>query len=630
MADNTELDAGSGGNKLADAQLTWSGDTAQVQVIANGILSGSEGSWTYTLFTGGAGAVTAGTPRVTLASNDPAVVALQLLDNAVDGNYLNVNANIAGTDMVGGAGAVAAGVQRVTLASNDPGVVHLATIAGDTTSLDTKVTACNTGAVVITTLPSDTFVVEAGALGKGVLLQGDDGTDRHNVAVDGGGHLDVVNTTACIAEGGALGVGVLLQGDDGTDRKNVAVDATTGYIQTDVATLPSTTFVAEGGALGLGVLLQGDDGTDRHNVAVDASGFLRVDLAEQSDGTALVVQENGAALTALQLIDNAIYLDDADWTDSTSSHMLVGGVYQSTLQTVTDGDVAPIQVDVGGCVILGTSAKAIGKLAANTGVDIGDVDVTSIVPGVAATNLGKAEDAAHSSGDVGVMALTVRQNTAAALGATDADYQPLVTDANGRLHVLDANSAAALTALQLIDNPVAVLGTATYAEATTSGNIVGAVRNDDLATLADTDNEIAPLQVDANGALFATLLGMINQAGISKIKTAHGVVAGGAPATDTILAAVASKKIVIHAIALFATSATINTVYVANGDFPLFFNSGNPLAMSLDADGDTVPGFVLPFNIGGWAKTDTANELIAITSTAAQDIAWQLTYSEVD
>ena len=74
---------------------------------------------------GGAGAVASGVQRVTLASDDPAVVSLGNLDNAVDGNYLNVNANIAGTDMIGGAGAVASGVQRITLASDDPAVVSL-------------------------------------------------------------------------------------------------------------------------------------------------------------------------------------------------------------------------------------------------------------------------------------------------------------------------------------------------------------------------------------------------------------------------------------------------------------------------------------------------------------------------
>lgn len=61
---------------------------------------------------------------------------------------------------------------------------------------------------------------------------------------------------------------------------------------------------------------------------------------------------------------------------------------------------------------------------------------------------------------------------------------------------------AALTALQLIDDTVAILGTATYLEGTTSGNVIGAVRNDALATLVTLDNEIAPLQVNASGALY--------------------------------------------------------------------------------------------------------------------------------
>lgn len=64
-----------------------------------------------------------------------------------------------------------------------------------------------------------------------------------------------------------------------------------------------------------------------------------------------------------------------------------------------------------------------------------DVDVTRIVPGTGATNLGKAEDAAHTSGDVGVMALGV-QKTSAAATAADGDYAPFQTDANGRLRTI--------------------------------------------------------------------------------------------------------------------------------------------------------------------------------------------------
>lgn len=62
-------------------------------------------------------------------------------------------------------------------------------------------------------------------------------------------------------------------------------------------------------------------------------------------------------------------------------------------------------------------------------------------------------------------------------------------------------SGAALTALQLIDDPVATLGTTTYTEAATKGMIVGAVRRDADTTLVDTTNEVGPLQMDANGRL---------------------------------------------------------------------------------------------------------------------------------
>jgi len=52
----------------------------------------------------------------------------------------------------------------------------------------------------------------------------------------------------------------------------------------------------------------------------------------------------------------------------------------------------------------------------------------------------------------------------------------------------------------------ALLGTDTYSEAATNAAVVGAVRNDALAALVDTDNEVAPLQVNASGALYVAPL----------------------------------------------------------------------------------------------------------------------------
>jgi len=79
------------------------------------------------------------------------------------------------------------------------------------------------------------------------------------------------------------------------------------------------------------------------------------------------------------------------------------------------------------------------------------VAVDSIVSGTGATNLGKAEDGAHTSGDVGVMALSVRQNTPAALGGTDADYQPLITGPTGRLWTSGAGGES-ITATLTVTN----------------------------------------------------------------------------------------------------------------------------------------------------------------------------------
>ncbi len=77
-----------------------------------------------------------------------------------------------------------------------------------------------------------------------------------------------------------------------------------------------------------------------------------------------------------------------------------------------------------------------------------------------------------------------------------------VTTDNAGTFVVQEDGVA-LTALQLIDDTVKTLGTDTYTEATTKGNLMGAVRNDGNTTLVDTDNEIAPLQVNADGALYA-------------------------------------------------------------------------------------------------------------------------------
>jgi len=135
------------------------------------------------------------------------------------------------------------------------------------------------------------------------------------------------------------------------------------------------------------------------------------------------------------------------------------------------------------------------------------------------------EDAASAADPVGNMLIVRRRDTLSgtevsadgdniAVNATSkgeiyvkqTDAVP-VTDNGGALTVDNGGTfpvqvdGAALTALQLIDDPVATLGTTTYTEAATKGMIMGAVRRDADTTLVDTTNEVGPLQMDANGRL---------------------------------------------------------------------------------------------------------------------------------
>lgn len=67
---------------------------------------------------GGAGAVSSAVPRTTLASDDPAVTALQIMDDWDESDRAKVNPIAGQAGVAGGAGAAGATVQRVVLATD--------------------------------------------------------------------------------------------------------------------------------------------------------------------------------------------------------------------------------------------------------------------------------------------------------------------------------------------------------------------------------------------------------------------------------------------------------------------------------------------------------------------------------
>lgn len=202
-----------------------------------------------------------------------------------------------------------------------------------------------------------------------------------------------------------------------------------------------------------------DPGSGGDTFASDDIGgvqYPRTKVTWGADGTATDTAAGAAALP-IQDGGNSITVD------GTVTVNLAAG-------TNNVGDVDVLSIAAGNNNIGDVDVASIA--AGNN--NIGDVDVASVVPGVAATNLGKAEDAAAASADVGVVALAVRRDSAVVGSDTDGDYSTLNVDANGKLWVNAGGvtltvashavtnagtfatqvDGAALTALQLIDDPV--------------------------------------------------------------------------------------------------------------------------------------------------------------------------------
>ena len=128
----------------------------------------------------------------------------------------------------------------------------------------------------------------------------------------------------------------------------------------------------------------------------------------------------------------------------------------------TGGGVVPVSADdIGGV--------RVQRVKIQQGVDGEATDVSVDTPlHIQLTNLEKAEDSAHVSGDDGVMLLAVRANTATATGA-DGDYVPLLTDTNGRLHVIEPSAATRLTESDFDTKVGALTETAPATDTASSG-----------------------------------------------------------------------------------------------------------------------------------------------------------------
>lgn len=104
----------------------------------------------------------------------------------------------------------------------------------------------------------------------------------------------------------------------------------------------------------------------------------------------------------------------------------------------------------------------------------------------------KAEDVAHTSGDIGAFVLTKRTDSAATSAGTDGEYATLNTDASGRLWVNCGTGCSGGT--QFAEDAAAVSADV--------GTVTLAVRQDTPAGSTSTDGDYTPLKSDSIGRLW--------------------------------------------------------------------------------------------------------------------------------
>lgn len=468
-------------------------------------------------------AITAGT-GTTVATDDVGGAHFQKV-KLVDGTADASTAIAAG-------GGVEAGALRVTIANDSTGVVSVDDNGG-TLTVDGTVTAnlSATDNTVLDNIDADTSAIQtaveliddavfaedvaAQAADKGMaILAVRRDADTSLVGADNDYANLQVNAT------GALKVEIFDGGDshtiDGTVTANLSAtdNAVLDAIEADTTTLAGA---VSGTEMQVDVLTMPTTTVQATNLDIrdlTATDVVTANLSATDNAVLDNIDSDTSAIqTAVELLDDTVYVDDADWTDNTSKHTLVGGVYQSTQHTVTDGDVSPIAVDSNGNVrvnvVAGSAAgtefdedtphttadagtlmlavrrdtpavgsdtdgdystlnvgsggrlytsatidaalpagtNAIGKLAANSGVDIGDVDVTSVIPGTGATNLGKAIDTATGATDTGVLALGTRDDVLATLTPVDGDNVQTRTDKYGATWVESVPTEADLATM---------------------------------------------------------------------------------------------------------------------------------------------------------------------------------------
>lgn len=259
---------------------------------------------------------------------------------------------------------------------------------------------------------------------------------------------------------------------------------------------------------------------------------------------------------------------------------------------------------------LPAGTNAIGKLAANSGVDIGDVDVTSVIPGTGATNLGKAADAVAGATDTGVAPLAIRDDALATLTPVDGDYAPLRLNSVGALWVKHNGAETLSSSYTMI-----AVGRAAHDAAVAGNPLLQGFEARTTNPTAVADGDAVRARADDIGRLVVT------PHQVRDLVTEIHLTSMSASTTQTLLAAGAAG--VFHdltAIILSNFSASVANVIIYDG-----VAAGTArFRFDLAADGGgAVINFAVPFRQAAaataWAIKSTELD-VAVTVQAVKNV----------
>lgn len=340
-----------------------------------------------------------------------------------------------------------------------------------------------------------------------------------------------------------------------------------------------------------GTVALGWDGANVRALSTSAAGVLNVALstvpshAVTNAGT-FVVQESGAALTALQLIDNPV--GSLSGGAAGTSSFAAGGIYNTVAPTLTNGQQAALQLSSSGALI---------------------------VTGAAGTTQ-YAEDAAHASGDQMVFIGGIRRDTTPSSSAgTAGDYTAFNIDANGRLYVNAAlydASGNAITSTDVQEDAAETAGA--------FGPSVMSVRRDTAASSAGTSGDNATFNTDANGLLWSRQLDPCN----GTAKSVFPVNISSA-ATTEITPSLAGASTNYYVCAINLVTAAANNVALVDDD------TDNCASVTSGLAGGTTAASGWNFGANGGltlgngdatvAKTNGTNRVLCLVTSAATQLS---------